>query len=46
MNKEQLLKQISEIIMNNVYDYGDWVDHETAAKQILDLIKEYKKWCI
>jgi hypothetical protein len=25
--------------MNNVHDYGDWVDHETAAKQILELIE-------
>ena len=40
MNKEQLLKQISEIIMNNVHDYGQWVDHKTAAKQILELIEK------
>jgi len=42
MTREQLLEKISEIIMDNVHDYGQWVDHKTAAKQILDLIEENK----
>ena len=42
MNKEQLLERISEIIMENVHDHGEWVDHNTAAKQILDLIEDNK----
>jgi len=39
-NREQLLEKISEIIMDNVHDYGEYIDHREAAKQILELIEK------